>query len=158
MKRFNEFLDKLLFWACSGLMLAMVTLIFAQVIARYVFTNSLTWSEELGRFIFVWMSFIGMAVAFRADRHVALDLLLRHLGPAKQRLLNTFNNLCILVFALAVAWSGFKLMAMAMRQFSPAMKVSMADVYIIMPIGGLLLAYFVILKLIEAVKSRGEKQ
>ena len=55
----EEKLYKLLKTFSFLLMLTMVVIIFAQVLARYAFSNSLSWSEEIGRYLFVWMSFIG---------------------------------------------------------------------------------------------------
>ena len=56
MKKIDSVLNKALYWLIASLMFAMAVLIFAQVLARYAFGNSLTWSEEVGRYIFVWMS------------------------------------------------------------------------------------------------------
>lgn len=59
----------------AALMFLMMVDIFAAVLVRYVFHTALNFSEELGRYVFVWIVFIGMARCIAADKHVALDLL-----------------------------------------------------------------------------------
>ena len=158
MARFNFYLDKLLYWVCAGLMFMMAALIFAQVVARYAFHNSITWSEELGRFIFVYMSFIGMAVAIRQRKHVALDLLLRKVNPRFRQIISVINNLLLIVLAIAIFWSGYKMVGMTMRQITPAMKLSMGHVYIVIPVSGLLMLYYVGLQMIKDMKSGGKEE
>ena len=77
MKKVDEFVYKAICWACSGLMFSMMLLICAQVFYRYVLTAPLPWSEELGRYIFIWMSFLGIAAAYYKGRHMAFDLIRR---------------------------------------------------------------------------------
>ena len=81
MEKIDKFIVKALYYACSILMFFMAAIITAQVLSRYIAGNPLTWSEELGRYIFVWMSFLGMAVAIRHGSHVALDILVTVLIP-----------------------------------------------------------------------------
>ena len=136
----------------------MAALIFAQVVARYGFKNSITWSEELGRFIFVYMSFIGMAVAIKQKKHVALDLLLRKVGPRARQIISIINNILLIVLAIAIFWSGYKMSGMAMRQISSAMKLSMGYIYLVIPISGLLMLYYVCQQMIKDLKSGGKEE
>lgn len=54
---------------------AMVGIIFFQVIMRYVFNNSLSWSEEFGKFLFVWISWIGIGIGHRRKEHIKITML-----------------------------------------------------------------------------------
>ena len=65
MLKFENALYNILKYCCGILILAMTLLIFWQVVCRYVMNNSLTWSEELGRYFFVWITFIGLPVALK---------------------------------------------------------------------------------------------
>lgn len=125
-------------------MFAMMSIIFAQVIARYGFHRSLTWSEEVGRYIFVWISFLGMAAAFKVGGHVALDLLLKYLHGIPRRTLEMVNGVLIVILSSAILYSGVKLFFLGMRQKSPALKLPMHWVYIVVPASGLLLLYFAV--------------
>lgn len=125
-------------------MFAMMSIIFAQVIARYGFHHSLTWSEEVGRYIFVWISFLGMAAAFKSGAHVALDLMLKHLQGVSRKTLELVNGTLIVVLSSAIFYSGLKLFFLGMRQKSPALKLPMHWVYVVVPASGLILLYFAV--------------
>lgn len=141
-----EKLDKYIYWTtrafCGALMVAMLVIIFSQVLARYVFQYSLTWSEELGRYIFVWMTFLGMTVAYRAGAHVALDIICAALKGWSRKTLETINDLLVIVLSSAILYSGINLFLLGMRQKSPALKLPMQWVYIVVPVSGLLLLFF----------------
>lgn len=142
MKKFDNFLFACLCRVCGILMFAMMVIIFSQVVARYVFHHSLTWSEELGRYIFVWISFLGMAAAFRNGSHVALDLLLKSLRGVPRKALELANGVLVIIFSSAVLFSGLKLFFLGMRQKSSALKIPMHWVYVVVPVSGLILLYF----------------
>lgn len=141
-----EKLDRYIYWStrgiCGVLMVAMLVIIFSQVLARYVFQYSLTWSEELGRYIFVWMTFLGMTVAYRAGAHVALDIICAALKGYSRKTLETINDLLVIALSSAIFYSGLNLFFLGMRQKSPALKIPMQYVYIVVPISGLLLLFF----------------
>lgn len=144
MDKFENGLYKVLALVCGCLILAMTVLIFWQVVCRYVFNNSLTWSEELGRYIFAWITFIGLPVALRAKAHVALDLLLKKLhGKAKLTVL-TINAVLTAVLALVICYSGYRLTLLGVGQISSAIQIPMQYVYCIIPVSGLLLLFFTV--------------
>lgn len=66
----------------------MVVVIFAQVIMRYVFNNSLYWSEELGKFLFVWISWLGISLGEREGEHIKITMLTGRL-PFKRPIFST---------------------------------------------------------------------
>ena len=142
MKKIDDFLFSLLCHACGILMFGMMSIIFVQVVARYAFHHSLSWSEEVGRYIFVWISFLGMVAAFKYGSHVSLDLLLQHLKGYPRKALLYINGLLILIMSSAIFWSGVKLFQLGTRQMSPALKLPMHLVYLVVPVSGLLLVYF----------------
>ena len=142
MKKLDDFLFSLLCHACGILMFGMMSIIFVQVVARYAFHHSLSWSEEIGRYIFVWISFLGMVAAFKHGSHVSLDLLLHVLKGCSRKVLLRSNGLLILVMSSAIFWSGIKLYQLGTRQMSPALKLPMHLVYLVVPVSGLLLVYF----------------
>lgn len=157
MKKLDEGIYKILYWICSMLMLSMAMLIFAQVIARYVFSQSLTWSEEIGRYIFVWMSFLGMAVAIRAKAHVALDILLKYVGAQTKRRLVLINGICIATLSGVMIYSGVKLVLLGGRQSSAALQLPMDMVYLVIPVSGMLMMYFIIVETVKYLRgSEGE--
>ena len=68
-------LNKIEDTALIAMFVAMVGIIFFQVIMRYVFNNSSSWSEELGKFLFVWLSWIGISIGHRRKEHIKITIL-----------------------------------------------------------------------------------
>ena len=69
-----SFIDKLEEILLVSMFVLMVLIIFIQVIMRYVFNNSLSWSEELGKFLFVWLSWIGISIGERRNEHIKITM------------------------------------------------------------------------------------
>ena len=65
----------------------MVATIFIQIIMRFVFNNSLVWSEELGKFVFVWISWLGISIGERSNEHIKITLITDKLNAKLQKIL-----------------------------------------------------------------------
>ncbi|MDQ8022800.1 MAG: TRAP transporter small permease [Moraxellaceae bacterium] len=68
-------LHRINYWALAGLTALMVVLVFAQVVARYVFNSSFDWADELSRLAFVWSVFLAIAMAVRERLHIGMEIL-----------------------------------------------------------------------------------
>ena len=64
-------------YLCVVLMSVMTLIIFIQVVARYVFQNSLSWSEELARYIFIWLVYLGISYGCQMRKHIKIDAALQ---------------------------------------------------------------------------------
>lgn len=142
MKKFDDKLFLTLCWVCGLLMFSMMSITFLQVMARYAFHQSLSWSEEVGRYLFVWIAFLGLVAAFKGGNHVALDILLKYLRGTSLWTLRLINGVLIAILSSAIFYSGLQLFYLGMRQKSPALKLPMHWIYIVIPISGALLLYF----------------
>lgn len=109
----------------SGMLVAAV----AQVVSRYVFNAPLTWSEELSRYLFIWLSFLGAWVAWNRREHLGIDVL-PELVPTRWRgpLLRLLEVLT-LIFAVTSMYFGQKILSVSMRQPSAALRIPMVWVY-----------------------------
>ncbi len=100
------------FWYVLGrvnavFMFAILSLTFSQVVLRYLFNHPVTWIEEISRYLFVWIVFLGSATAFRAGEHIKVDIFERRDWPALQMLrgLITTGALVLLLWSgVLVAW------------------------------------------------------
>ncbi|WLR95565.1 TRAP transporter small permease [Shinella zoogloeoides] len=86
MVRIIDFCFLVLKAAIAALLAAMVVLVFGNVVLRYAFNTGITYSEELSRMFFVWLTFLGAVVAMREHGHLGVDSLLRRLPPAAARI------------------------------------------------------------------------
>lgn len=118
----------------------MVCATLAQVIFRYVIAAPLPWSEELARYCFVWIVFLGGAVGLSRGIHLGVDLLVNKLPKPMQRGMAALTSLLIGAFAVTVIYASFPVISMNMFQRSPALGVQMSYIYIAIPISmGLIL-------------------
>jgi TRAP-type C4-dicarboxylate transport system permease small subunit len=155
-KIYDQLEENLLFFA----LVFSVFLIFVQVIMRYVFGRSLSWSEELARYLFIWYTWIGTSLAVRKRRHIRIEILTDFLKEkAKLRL----ELLVLLVWAGFSAFLAFKGLQVGKflytsNQTSPALEIPMFFAYAAIPAGCSLM----FLRLLGEVKnvffrlSRGE--
>jgi TRAP-type C4-dicarboxylate transport system permease small subunit len=157
MKKIDEVVIKILYYLLGLLMFMMAIIIFSQVVSRYVVGRSLTWSEELGRYIFVWMSFLGMAAAIPKGAHVALDILVNNLKGVNKEILIILNNLLVIIFGIALMYSGFCLAKLGINQTSPTLKLPMQLVYIVIPVSGIILIYFVFSETWQMINKKEDK-
>ncbi len=83
----------------------MVVLVFGNVVLRYGFNSGITISEELSRWLLVWLTFLGAIVAVREHTHLGVDTLVRMLPPLGKRILFIVNY-CLMLFADWLLLSG----------------------------------------------------
>lgn len=128
------------FLAAASLTVAL-SVMAAQVIFRYVFSDSLIWAEEVARYALVWSSMLGAAVAYRQGALVAVTDLLVRLPPLLQRLAVRVVHLLILGFALMLTWQSWWLTmrSFARHELTTALQMDIAWVQLAFPVGGALM-------------------
>jgi TRAP-type transport system small permease protein len=95
---------KFLGYLIAAMLALMVVLVFGNVFMRYAFNSGFTLSEELSRWLFVWMTFMGAVVALRSNGHLGTDMLVGKLGPLGKRICMGLS----LVLMLFCVWLIFK--------------------------------------------------
>ncbi len=152
-------LRKTLYAISVTAMIVMLAIIFMQVITRYIFGFSFEWSEELARFLFVWVVFLGSALIMGEDGHLAVELLPRILNGTKPGfLLSLFINACGYVFILLLIIQGWKMTETMTFQTSPGLGLPMSYVYAIMPVSGVLMLMYHIKDTVKIFKSLGNSE
>lgn len=121
--------------ACA--LIVMVITLFAQIIARYFFSASFTWSEELSRYLFVWLVFVGLGAVTLRGEHVIVDAAISRFSPRVRRGLSqmTYGVLLLtnILVGLAAALMVYTLFDLG--QSSPAMGIPMWIIYLSLPAG-----------------------
>jgi C4-dicarboxylate transporter DctM subunit len=100
--------DKTMDWFLGLVMTVMLVVVTLQVWYRFVLNDPLAWSEELARYLFVWISFIGSAVGVRMNVHLGIDLIEKIMTPMGHKILSVIVNGLIQVFLLIVIFWGIK--------------------------------------------------
>jgi len=126
-------------------LLAATGVAFAAVVARYVFQTGVAWSEELVRYIIIWISFVAVAIAVRGSGSISIDLFVLMKRPLLTKSMLVAHNLVGLAFSAAMLWWGTRLVqrVSGSAQVSVGLDMPMWIFYLILPIGGglLLLRY-----------------
>lgn len=130
-----------------------VVLVFFQVILRYVFGSSLSWSEELARYIFIWQIWLGTSVAQRDRSHVRIEAFEKE--GAGKRYFRIISDIIWLIFCLILVKYGFELVFSIYKRglISAAMRMPMYLVYLSLPVSQLAVALRVIGELIQSVRE-----
>jgi len=118
-------------------LITMLTTILAQVFARYVADYPLSWTEELARYLFVWLVFLGASQAMRRGEHIAVGLIIDALPSGARRVVSLVIQLMIAAFLAVMIVQGFRVVTTVAPLPSIALKVSMAAVYLAVPVAGI---------------------
>jgi TRAP-type transport system small permease protein len=125
-------------WALVLLMGVMAALVIVNVIARYGFSYSSTWVEEVSRYLMIWASFLGLGPALRVGGHIAIESLPNALPPAAARLLRALLVAIMAASLVAMTWLGVEYAAFGWEQESPVLNWSLGKVYLAVPVGAAL--------------------
>lgn len=138
--RLDHILAKAEAAALIALVAVMTVVVFLQVLYRYVLTQPLHWSEELARYLFVWLSILGATLGLQKRGHFGLDFFFRMLPEQAKRYMGFFIHLLMGAVVLVILVQGITLVQKTILQESPAMGISMSWAYASLPVGGALMA------------------
>ena len=144
-KVFDNIEEKFLIWTIA----ISVLLTFSQVIMRYAFHNSLSWTEELSRYLFLWYSWIGAGYCVKEKAHLRVGILADRLIGKKKALFEIIVLLVWIGFSVFMAWQGGILTGFLIKkgQLSAAMRIPMSIAYASVPAGCSLMAFRLLFEL-----------
>ncbi|ARK31211.1 TRAP transporter small permease [Halalkalibacter krulwichiae] len=133
----------------------MVTAIFVQVVMRYVLGSSLAWSEELARYCFIWLVYLGISYGVKKQRHIKVDIILLFLKDRWKIVVNILANVIFLSFAIFVVVYGYDIAKTVLTygQKSPALQIPMGLVYLATPVGMGVTALRLIQQIVRQVRT-----
>lgn len=137
-------------------MMFSVALVFLQVIMRYVFSSSLSWSEELARYLFLWQIWLGASYAVKERKHLRIEAVQSMIKSARGKIRFELVALFLwLVFSIFMVYKGGELVKLLFirGQVSPAMRVPMAYAYASVPVGCLLMSVRLIAEIMTMFKE-----
>jgi TRAP-type C4-dicarboxylate transport system permease small subunit len=144
MTRFFDITCKGIEYLIAAFMAAMVVLVFGNVFLRYGFNSGITLSEELSRWLFVWMTFLGAIVALRSHEHLGTDMLIGRLGPVGKKICMGLSQLLMMLCCGLLFKGAYEQAVINWTSTSAVMEVSLSWVYfpgiIFAVLGGLLIA------------------
>ena len=147
---FFRFLEFLLILLLS----AMALMVFVNVIMRYGFNSGINVSEELSRYFFVWLTFIGAVVAFREHSHLGIETLVMFLSRRGRIICMSLSNLVIIICSAIFFWGTWKQFPINASMAAPVTGMSMIWVYGVGLFTGAGMAIIAIERLFRLVTGR----
>lgn len=135
-----------------------VALIFLQVIMRLA-GHSLSWSEELARYLYIWQTWVGVSYAARNGSHLRITMVKDRLPEKGQKILELFVTLVWIAFAIFICVQGIRLLEtiMSYGQRSAALQIPMQVFYVSTPVGMILMVIRLIERTIKGFLKKDDK-
>ncbi|MBN2281106.1 MAG: TRAP transporter small permease [Candidatus Marinimicrobia bacterium] len=148
---------RILGWVLMILMTLIVLDVTWQVFTRFMMQNSSSWTEEMARFLLIWIGLLGASYTLHTRMHLGIDIFTYKLTGKKKQVIEILIYLFVLLFALIVmVIGGFKLMSMTfqLNQTSAAMGIKMAYIYFVIPLSGILMIFYSIDFMVKALTTK----
>ena len=160
LKKYSAFLN-VLDYVCRKvigiMMVLMVAIMCYQVILRYVFHNSNIWSEEVTRYLFVYVSLLGSFIAVRRNCHLKVDFFVNLLKGNVKKYFTIITNIAVIIFIIYLIPLSYNLCLSTMKNISPGLKMPMGYAYASIPIGAVLMLLGMIEQLLIKIFDKEEK-
>lgn len=121
------------------IMAILVTVVFMQVIFRFVLDSPLAWTEELARYSLIWLTFLGAAYAMSLKAHIGMEFFVNLFKVSIRKVLYIIATFASLLFFLLMVMEGFDLAMQGMSQLSPVLRIPMGMIYMVIPVSGVVL-------------------
>jgi TRAP-type C4-dicarboxylate transport system permease small subunit len=136
LKKFLDVYHRLLWWLMVATVAILIVPVTLQIISRYTaLIPAWIWTEELSRFLFIWMIMLGAMIAVREGTHFVVDVL-PPLRPRANAFLNLVSALFVLVFALVFIGWGIQFVRFGWDQHSELAELPMVYIFIAWPVAG----------------------
>lgn len=156
MNKIKTGLDRALAWFCVILFGALVVDVTWQVFTRQVLDSPSGWSEELAKYLFIWLGLFGSALVFGERGHIFVDFAVVKLPREVQHWVGVLVQVAILLFAaLVLVYGGYKVSALAWDQNLTGLPVNVGWLYTALPISGVLIIFYTLYHLV-AILRRAE--
>lgn len=133
-----RWIEKLLRFVVGALILAIVVLVAAQVLFRYVLATPIVWSEEFTTLCYQWVSYLGAALAVRYRGHFGVDFVSRMLSEAWHKPLEWLGHAVVWIIGVFMIVYGMRIVESSAAQMYPTLGFSVGTGYLVLPIAGAL--------------------
>lgn len=161
MKAIVNAVDKVLAPVLSALMAGIVIVVTWQIVSRYLLRSPSSYTEEIARFMLIWIGLLGAAYAYRTKMHLGLDLLTAKLTGAARMWAGLFSAVCVAGFAvLVMIIGGIQLVGLIweLKQSSSALGVQIAFIYSVIPLSGAIITLYAADSALESIAQNKMQQ
>jgi TRAP-type transport system small permease protein len=171
MKNITDYFFKLLEFLVVLSLAAMVVMVFGNVVMRYAFNSGILISEEMSRYFFIWLTFIGAMIAMREGGHLGVDTLVKHLPLGGKKTCVFLSESLMLFCNVLFFWGTWQMHGLQVSNVSPVAGLSMIWIYAIGYVVSVVMGAFNVIKLyklftgqlsedqmVEVVEAEGLKE
>lgn len=133
---------------------AMVVMVFGNVVMRYVFNSGILMSEEMSRYAFIWLTYIGAMIAMREGGHLGVDMLVKHLPLLGKKVCFFLSESLMLFCNVLFFWGTFKMHELQVTNISPVAGISMIWIYGLGYVVSVVMGGFNITQLVKLFSGR----
>lgn len=155
MGKISSILTKLMNVLMALALASMAILVFGNVILRYAFNSGIPWSEEMSRFMFIWLTFLGAIGALKDNDHLGVDMLVKRLPTNAKKAVYMFSNLVVLYVLWLVLDGSWKMTLINLESSAPATGLPLAYIYGIGIVMSISMGLIVIVNIYRALFEKG---
>ncbi|HEX7025833.1 MAG TPA: TRAP transporter small permease [Gammaproteobacteria bacterium] len=161
MKTIVHAIDKVLIPVLGALMAGLVIVVTWQVFSRYLLRAPSSYTEEIARFMLIWIGLLGAAYTYRTKMHLGLDLFTAKLTGAARMWAELFSALCVAGFAVIVMiLGGVQLVSLIweLKQSSAALGIQVAFIYSVIPLTGAIITLYAVDAALDSIAQHKQQQ
>jgi TRAP-type C4-dicarboxylate transport system permease small subunit len=146
---------------CALIFAVLVSDVLFGVFTRQVLDAQPAWTEEVARFLLVWLALLGGVLAYAGDQHLGVDVLVSRLQPQDQKIALIISHICVLSFSVAVLVIGGQELfrnRWASEQTLPSLGIRKAWFYLVLPLGGVLISFLALGKIWAVFHLKMDKE
>ena len=152
MEKFINYIEKSNTFFITVLLFLLLIVVFLQIFTRFVLLKPVIWTEEVARFCFVWLIFLGASINVSKSAHLALDLISSKLPSRYRIFLSLSVNIPVGIFALSLLILGWTFFKVGIHRLSPTIDISMAYVYAVIPLSSIFMLIYLIESIYKEIK------
>lgn len=151
----GKFIDRLEEYLLIILFPIMTIIVFGATVVRYLKLGAIPWSEELARYIMIWMAYIGASLGIKRNAHLGIEAFVNKLPPTLTKYVKAFKVGIILLFNILVVYYSYQIIMcqINMGQTSPALEMPIWIAYLAVPTGAFLMCIRLIQTLLPQKKA-----
>ncbi len=153
-KSLMDKLCRLIEYLLAVLLAVMTAVIFMQVFCRFVLSTGFAWSEELARYLFIWMCMLGASIAVYRKENLGISVFVGMLPAPCRKLCRLLVEVGCLVLFAHIVWYGWKILPIVGRQSSASLEVSMIIPYAAVFASGILMGVSTLIAIAEIVSGK----
>lgn len=152
-KQLDKIITKIIFLLIMVTFIILILSCILQVFTRFILNNSLSWTEELSRYSFIWANFLGGIFCTKKGLHAVVTVITDYLNEKWKNIFSIVANMFVVIISIIIIIFGIKVTYTVRAQLSPALRISMSYVYAAAPFSSLFVLYYSVINIIDRYKN-----